>query len=285
MVTTASLITNAGERMCSIRVAGVGPGAMIRKQWLESFGFPPFPESRGPFLPISVFLYIFPIICLTGWSARSASAKWHSVSKEKLKSLALSLHKLADVSLNLSSVTLAPRLPLSPTVVSMSALFILHPLFSPFSHIQTRDGHSLVCCPSALLYQKGRPPLIWGSLIIPCRTGGPLIQPLLSLVSPRKPQHSPPPLSPTVLSSFSGCNCSTINRGGRRVRWGWGSRKGMATERKGAKCNFLNTLYCCIQRNKRSLGCQELHLNTDWVGVLKTTEINQVYNLQIKEYI
>lgn len=138
------------------------------------------------------------------------------------------LHKLANNSLNLPSFTLAPRLPLSPTGVSMSALFILYPLFSPFSHIQTRDGHSLVCCPSALPYQKGWPPLIWRSLIIPCRTGGPLIQPLLSLASPRKPWHRPPPLSPPALSSFSGCNCSTINRGGRRIGWGQRRRrKGM----------------------------------------------------------
>lgn len=158
------------------------------------------------------------------------------------------LHKPANASLNppLSS----PGTP-SPTVVSMSALFILHPLFSPFSHIQTRDGHSLVCCPSALPYQKGWPPLIWRSLIIRCRTGGPLIQPLPPRpASPSRPQCGPPPLSPMVLSSFSGCNCSTINRGGRRMGWGQGGRKGMETERmkerqERTKCNFLSTFYCC----------------------------------------
>lgn len=141
-------------------------------------------------------------------------------------------YKLVNASLNLSCVTMAPRLPLSPTVVSMSALFILHPLFSLFSHIQTRDGRSLVCCPSALPYQKGWPPLIWRSLIIPCRTGGPLIQPLLPLASPSRPQRGPLPLSPMVLSSFSGCNCSTINRGGRRMGWVQRRRKGVETERK-----------------------------------------------------
>lgn len=137
------------------------------------------------------------------------------------------LHTPDDASLNLPSVTLAPCLLLwSPCLPPSS--FICS--FPSFSHAETHDHHSLVRCPSALPYQKGWPPLIWRSLIIPCRTGGPLIQPPPSpLASPSGPQHGPPPLSPMVLSNFSGCNCSTINRGGRRKGGGGGGGRGWLT--------------------------------------------------------
>lgn len=159
-------------------------------------------------------------------------------------------------------VTLVPRLPSSPTVISTSALFILHSLFS---HIQTCNGLSLVCCPSAWPYQKGWPPLIWRSLIILCRTGGPLIQPLLPLASPSRPQHSPVPLSPMVLSSFSGCNCSTINRGGRRIGWVWSRRKGMKTEWKTRGQNVISLLHFIGAFNVKKFSHRSLEWHTKWL--------------------
>lgn len=139
---------------------------MIRKQWLKSvyhLGPHPFLRVGALLLPVLVLEFVSPIIFLSGWWAWSDSARWRSAFKGTWKSVALFLHKLTDASFNLQS----------PTVVSLSALFILHSLFSHFSHIETCDGHSLVRCPSTLPYQKGWPPLIWRSLIILCRTGGP----------------------------------------------------------------------------------------------------------------
>lgn len=55
----------------------------------------------------------------------------------------------------------------------------------------------------------------------PMSDGRPLNPPLLLLLAaPNRPKHRPQPLSPTVLSCFSGCNCSTINRVGGEWRGG-----------------------------------------------------------------
>ncbi len=113
----------------------------------------------------------------------------------------------------------------------------LHPSSSLFTHWDTRRSLPCLLSLSALPYQKGWPPLIWRSLIIPCRTGGPLIQPLLP--SRSGPQCCPPPLSPMVLSSFSGCNCSTINRGGRRTRRGQGGGRRWRQREKKSKQNVI----------------------------------------------
>lgn len=141
------------------------------------------------------------------------------------------------------------------------ALVIPHPLFS---HMQTRGGHSLVrLSVSVALSKRGLDsPLIWRSLIIPCRTGGPLIQPTSPSQPPnprpaspgRAAAHCPPPLSPIVLSSFSGCNCSTINSGGKenavcaRIEGELRGRKGAGDKRncKRSPCAISSLLYCCI---------------------------------------
>lgn len=127
--------------------------------------------------------------------------------------------------------------------------------------MQTRGGHPLVrLSVSVALSKKGAgPPLIWRSLIIPCRTGGPLIQPTtqppLTLGLTRQAvAHCPPPLSPIVLSSFSGCNCSTINSGGKEnavcacIEAELRGRKEDGDKRncKRSPCAISLLLYCCI---------------------------------------
>lgn len=130
-------------RMCPIRSVGVCLGAMIRKQWLESL----YHLGSHPFLRVEALCYHFicspdyPSVWLVSLVSFSPLTQWFQ-------------REMKESGLNLPSVTQAPCLPLSPTVVSISALFILHPLFLPFSHMQTRHRHSLVCCPSAAHYQK-----------------------------------------------------------------------------------------------------------------------------------
>lgn len=130
----------------------------------------------------------------------------------------------------------SPPSPCSPVSSCGFHVCTLHPSSSLFTHADMR--RSLPCptvhqrCP----IKKGWTPLIWRSLIILCRTGGPLIQPLPRGLTRQATAYCPPPLSPIVLSSFSGCNCSTINRGGKEngvcacIGVGQGGRKWIETK-------------------------------------------------------
>lgn len=204
---------------------GVCLGIMIRKQWLKSvyhLGPHPFPRVGA----LCCHFWFFSTLASLSLSLAGEFGQLQPTDKLLSKG-----HERAWPCFHTRwpipplTSPLSPWHPVSYCGFHVCPLHPSFPFFSPFSHIQTHGGHSLVFCPSALPYQKGWPPLIWRSLIILCRTGGPLIQPLLPPASPSRPQHCPPPLSPMVLSSFSGCNCSTINRGGRRMGWGHGVRK------------------------------------------------------------
>lgn len=129
-------------RMSPLRIVFPLPLESVLGQWLESSGWilcciwaPTLSwEYGGPLLPVLAFVlqYVSLAITLTGELGQPPPTACLPLRGNE-RVWPCSYTRRAMPPLTSPSVTLAPRLPSSPTVVSMSALFILHsPSSLPF---------------------------------------------------------------------------------------------------------------------------------------------------------
>lgn len=140
-VTTKSLMKNAWEDVSKRQsfISSFG-------KWLESGGWnlciiwvSTLCWEKGPFTTSSNLLVQFPHY-LSVWLVTSVSFRPLAKCFEReIKEHCILPYKLPDVSFNLSSVTLAPRL--HSALTSMLATFIPHPFFCLFHRHQTCDSH------------------------------------------------------------------------------------------------------------------------------------------------
>lgn len=160
----------------------------------------------------------------------------------------------------------SPPSPRAPDYCCGFRVCSLHPSSSLFTHADTR--RSLPCptvrqrCP---IKKGGWTPTYLGIINHPVWNRRPLNPthhptPLSPGLTRQAVAHCRPPLSPIVLSSFSGCNCSTINSGGKenavsaRIEAELRGRKEDGDKRncKRSPCAISLLLYCCIVSRTKS---------------------------------